>query len=207
MYSRQRSAADSHGGYLRLGADQPLVAPGSGPHKVHAVPQFVTNSGHKANSTQLAAFVTNTARPNVSLPPSAPGGQCPGRRPHPRPGVPRSGGEDVLPPGRAAATGPSNGSRRASSCRRASRRGRLLLIGHVAPTGLPRHRLATAPASGSTQARRSEARAQQDLLCACAGIPACVALLRLLGVAECCLEAGCRRPAVDRGAHWAPVAG
>jgi hypothetical protein len=59
---------------VRLGADQPLVAPGSGPHKGHAVPQFATNSGHKASSTQLAAFVTNTAHPNVGLPPRHPAG-------------------------------------------------------------------------------------------------------------------------------------
>lgn len=99
---------------MRLGADQPPVAPGSGPHKGHAVPQFATNSGHKASSTQLAAFVTNTARPNVGLPPRHPAGIVRAGGPIPGQACPGQAA-NMLPPGRAAATGPSSGSRRASS--------------------------------------------------------------------------------------------
>ena len=59
-----------------------LVAQGSGPANSWTLSsQVVTNSGHKANSTQLAAFVHQYC-PNVGLPPAGP---------QPGPGITRGG--------------------------------------------------------------------------------------------------------------------
>jgi ABC-type transport system involved in multi-copper enzyme maturation permease subunit len=80
--------ADHFGVASINGSAMTLVAQGSGPaNSWTQSSQFVTNSGHKASSTQLAAFVHQYC-PNVGLPPAA---ATPPGHAVPQPGGPAAG--------------------------------------------------------------------------------------------------------------------